>query len=104
MIAYFALLLTLGQLAAIGIAYAQRIDALFANVVIHGSPFTLIVNMFNQDSAFNGPKLYLLFMAYHVIKYLSIWRAKSNGEYPGIVATAIASEIAYLCVSAYYLY
>ncbi|NBO18776.1 MAG: hypothetical protein EBV03_06040 [Proteobacteria bacterium] len=104
MTAYLAVFMTLGQLIAIAAAFFLKNDALFSDMVINGSPFYLVMNLFNRDSAFKGPGIYMVFLGFHVVKYLCIWRAKVSEEHPDLSVLSIGAEILYLCISGYYLY
>ena len=105
MSAFFAITMTFLELALTGYAYVTRTQGLFSDMVINGSPFYLIMNIFNPGSPFiDGPKIYMGFFIFHVLKYFAIFRARIVDELPRTTMTAIFFEIAYLSISAYYLY
>lgn len=105
MSAVIALLLTLLELSLTGYAYVTRTQGLFSDMVINGSPFYLVMNLFNPGSPFiDGKPVYMVFFIAHVIKYLCIFRAKIVDEMPRMTVIAILFEIIYLSISAYYLY
>ncbi len=105
MSAFFAIIFTFLELALTGYAYVARAQGLFSDMVINGSPFYLLMNIFNPGSPLiDGPPIYKLFLGFHIIKYFCLFRARLVDELPRMAMTAIFFEIAYLGISAYYLY
>ncbi len=105
MSAFFAVLFTFLEVAVTAFSYLTRAQAMFADMVIYGSPFYLLMNAFNPGSPFiNGPKIYLAYFVFHVLKYFAIFRSRIVDEYPRMWVTAVFFEIIYLATSAYYLY
>lgn len=105
MSAFFAVVMTFLELALTGYAFFTRTQGLFSDMVINGAPFYLVMNLFNPGSPFiDGKPIYMVFFGFHVVKYFAIFRAKILDEHPGMALTAIFFEIAYLSISAYYLY
>ena len=101
----FALILTALEVSLTAFAYLTRTQGMFADVVIYGSPFYLVMNAFKPGSPFtDGPKIYLVYAAFHVVKYITLFRARLSDELRAASRTAIVLEIAYLAISAYYLY
>jgi hypothetical protein len=104
MSAFLALFMTFLELALIGYAFATQTQGLFSDMVIYGSPFYLLMNIFNAGSPFtDGPKIYLAFFLFHVIKYIMLLRARLVDEAPAKTMLAIIFEGIYLCISGYYL-
>lgn len=104
MTAYLALIATLIQTAAIAYAYLTPVEWLFADAMVYGSPFYMIMHALGSNSVLHGPALYMGYAAYHIFKYVCIFHAKINASFPRITMTAAILEILYLCASAYYLY
>lgn len=102
---FFAFLFTALQIVGLVLAYFMQWQALFTDLAINGSPFYLIMNLFNNDSAIlGGPRIYLAFFVFHIVKYLCIVRAKFVESQAELLPFTIGFEIVYLCVNAYYLY
>jgi hypothetical protein len=104
MFSVFSFLLTFMQLAIIITSYVIQAKTTFYLWVVYGSPFYLVMNLLNNESAFfDSNPIYLLLGFYHIVKYLIMFKAQRNADRPGLFYTSIAFEIFYLCMSGYYM-
>ena len=104
MSAILAFIITLGELGiVIGSALLQSHNTLYT-ALVYGSPFYLVMNLLNADSAFlDKNPLYMGLLAFHIIKYFIIFRAQMGDDYIALRRGAILMEAAYLGLSAYYM-
>jgi len=99
------LLLTLVELGAAAGAYILHSAEVFSNVVVYGSPISLIMNLFHADSAWlDKYPVYLAFAAFHLIKYYCFSRALSLEEINAKRTIAVILEAVYLALSAFYIF
>lgn len=104
MFSFFAFLLTFGQLTIILGSYALQAKTTFYLWVVYGSPFYLVMNALNSESAFfDSNPIFLLLGFYHIVKYLIMFKAQRDGDRPGLFYTSVAFEVLYLCMSGYYM-
>jgi len=105
MLTVLAFIMTLMEVLGLVFAYIAQAQGLFSDLVINGSPFYLIMNIFNSSSPFrDGKPIYMAYLIFHVFKYLFLFRGRISDEYPRMAISAIFLEIIYLGTSAYYLY
>jgi len=103
MYSLIAFLFALAEIVAIAVSYAMHFQAVFANVVVYGSPFYMIMHLLSSDSAIMEKNpIYLLFAAFHLIKYFAFFQAQIKEDGGFLRTGAILMEALYLAASAYY--
>jgi hypothetical protein len=104
MAALLAFLITALELGVVAGGYLLESHSLLYNALVYGSPFYLLMNLLGGESALtSGNPLYLGLLAFHVVKYIIIFRAQLSGERPALRWLAILFEAAYLVLSSYYI-
>lgn len=92
------------QLVFIAASYALGAQVAFSIAVLYGSPPYLILNLFNEESAFTGNTLlFVALIIYHVLKYLCIFLAQRSGYVGRYFYAGIAMEVCYLAITSYYM-
>jgi len=93
----------LAEIAVTGISYVLHLQAVFTNIVVYGSPFYLVMHLLSSDSALIAQNpIYLLFAAFHLLKYFAFFRAQLKEGGGFLLTAAIVMEALYLAASAYY--
>ena len=96
-------LFTLAEVIAAAASYALQSQVIFANVVVYGSPFYLVMHLLSGDSAILAKNpLYISFAAFHLIKYFAFFQAQLKDDGGFLRIGAVLMEALYLATSAYY--
>jgi len=104
MSAILAFLITFGELAIVISSAVLKSHNILWNALVYGSPFYLVMNLFNADSVlWDKNPLYLGLLVFHILKYFIIFRAQMGEDYVTLRRSAILMEAAYLGLSAYYI-
>lgn len=99
-----AFFITLVEVLIVGCGWLLQSTNLFYVWLIYGSPFYLISNIFNNESALlDRNPLYLAMLCFHILKYTIIFRAQIIEERTFWRIGAVLMEAGYLCLSAYFL-
>ena len=99
-----AFLLTLTQLAIAGYGYFGHSEIIFQAMVVYGSPLYFIMHLVGGSSVVFEPNIvYPLMAVGHVVKYLALFRSQAMQERLALHYSAVAMEIFYLALSAYYV-
>lgn len=99
-----ALIITAGELLAVLGSHLLHSQNVFYNAMVYGSPFYLLMNLLNADSAImDANPLFIGLLIFHLLKYFIFWRARRVEEPGGMLLTAIIFEALYLGLSAYYI-
>ena len=104
MSAILAFLITLSELViVIGSALLHSHNTLYT-LLVYGSPYYLIMNLFNSESAFlDQNPIYMGLLVFHIIKYFIIFRAQMGDDYVALRRSAIVLEALNLALSSYYV-
>lgn len=97
-------IITLLELVVVLGSYAVASKNIFYTSLVYGSPFYLIMNILNDDSAlWDKNWIYIALIAFHIFKYFLFFRAQVVEDRNIWRTMAILFEAAYLCLSGYYL-
>ena len=103
MAAILAFLITLCELVIVVGSAAVHSHNVLYNALVYGSPFYLVMNILNSESAlWDKNPVYLMLLCFHIFKYFLIFRAQLSEEFRVLRWGVIIMEAAYLGVSAYY--
>ena len=100
-----ALLFVLIEWVAIIVGYSLQPAHALYNAFIYGSPIYMAINLFTHGSALleHNPMFLGLFI-FHILKYITIFKAQIGDDGNGLRLIAIILEVAYVLVSGYIMY
>ena len=105
MFSAFAFLLTSLEMGIVILGYAIHSQPIFSNMVVYGSPFYMAMNLFGSNSLLaDYNPLYIGFALFHIIKYVTIFRAQMVDDSNMLRHMAVLFEVIYLALSGYYLF
>ena len=100
-----AFTLTTLELGAVLVAFSLRLKILFAEMLIYGSPLYMIQNIGGSTSLlYHKDSLYLSFLAFHLIKYYTLYQAYHKDDENVTRNLALLCEGIYISLSFYYLF
>lgn len=100
-----ALLFVLAEWGCILYGFFGQSSKMLFHMFIYGSPLYMVMNAFTSGSVFlDTQKFFIVLLAFHILKYITIFKAQISDDRNFGLMTAIVLEVIYIGYSGYLLY